>query len=236
MKKLVVFNHKMYLDFFDIKDYISSIKDNIRTDIDVVICPSDIFIPFFVGKYDFKLGAQNLCSTFCTGETSALMLKSIGVKYVILGHSERREKLNESGHDINLKIKDALSNNIVPIVCIGETYEDRQLKKTGEVILKQLKEYFRGVEVNTDIVIAYEPIWAIGSGVIPSNNDIQEVVNLIKNAIYKVHNVNIRVLYGGSVNDSNVKELEKIDELDGYLLGKVSSNPEKVLKLLNSVK
>ncbi len=236
MKKLVVFNHKMYLDFFDIKDYISSIKDNIRTDIDVVICPSDIFIPFFVGKYDFKLGAQNLCSTFCTGEASALMLKSIGVKYVILGHSERREKLNESGHDINLKIKDSLSNNIVPIVCVGETKEDRELKKTGEVILKQLKEYFRGVEVNTDIVIAYEPIWAIGSGVIPSNNDIQEVVNLIKNAIYKVHNVNIRVLYGGSVNESNVKELEKIDELDGYLLGKVSSNPEKVLKLLNSVK
>lgn len=236
MKKLVVFNHKMYLDFFDIKDYISSIKDNIRTDITTVICPSDIFIPFFVGKYDFKLGAQNLCSTFCTGEASALMLKSIGVKYVILGHSERREKLNESYSDINLKIKDALSNNIVPIVCVGETKEDRELKKTGEVILKQLKEYFRGVEVNTDIVIAYEPVWAIGSGVIPSNDDILEVINLIKNAIYRVHNINIRVLYGGSVNEVNVNDLERINELDGYLLGKVSSNPEKVLKLLNSVK
>lgn len=236
MKKLVVFNHKMYLDFFDIKDYISSIKDNIRTDINVVICPSDIFIPFFVGKYDFKLGAQNLCSTFCTGEASGEMLKSIGVKYVILGHSERREKLNESYSDINLKIKDALSNNIVPIVCVGEIKEDRELKKTGEVILKQLKEYFRGVEVNTDIVIAYEPVWAIGSGVIPGNDDILEVINLIKNAIYRVHNINIRVLYGGSVNEVNVNDLERINELDGYLLGKVSSNPEKVLKLLNSVK
>lgn len=236
MKKLVVFNHKMYLDFYNIKDYITEIKDSIRTDIDVVICPSDIFIPFFVGRYDFKLGAQNLCSTFCTGEVSGALLKSIGVKYVIIGHSERREKLKESGREINLKIKDALSNNIIPIICVGESYEDRELKRTGEVILKQLKEYLRGVEVASDIVIAYEPVWAIGSGIVPSNSDILEVVNLIKNAIYKVHNVNIRVLYGGSVNEVNVKELEKINELDGYLLGKVSSVPSKVLKLLNSVK
>ena len=236
MKKLVVFNHKMYLDFYNIKDYIKEIKDNIRTDIDVVICPSSIFIPFFVGRYDFKLGAQNLCHTFCTGEVSGALLKSLGVKYVIIGHSERKQVLHESSKEINLKIKDAIANNLIPIVCIGETIEDREMKRTQEVILKQLREYFRGVEMGFDIVIAYEPVWAIGSGVVPSNSDIEEVIDLVKNAIYRAHNIDIRVLYGGSVNEENIKVFEKIRNLDGYLLGKVSSIPHKVLKLLNSVK
>lgn len=236
MRKLVVFNHKMYLDFYNIKDYIKDIKDSIRTDIDVVICPSSIFMPFFVGRYSFKLGAQNLCSKFCTGEVSGALLKSLGAKYVIIGHSERKSILNESSKDINLKIRDALDNNLIPIVCIGETSLDKDMRRTQEVILKQLKEYFKGIDIGSDIVIAYEPVWAIGSGVIPSNKEIYEVVDLVKNAIYRAHNVDIRVLYGGSVNEKNIKELEKINNLDGYLLGKVSSEPSKVLRLLDNIK
>ncbi len=236
MKKLVVFNHKMYLDFYGIKDYIKDIKDSIRTDIDVVICPSDIYIPFFVGKYNFKLGAQNLSSSFVTGEVSGFQLRSIGVKYVIVGHSERKLLLNESSKMINSKIKEAISNNIVPIVCVGETKEERDMKKTADVILKQLKEYLRGVEVGSDIVFAYEPIWAIGTGEILTNDEIFEVVDLIKNAIYRAHNVNVKVLYGGSVDEKNIKTIEKIKILDGYLLGKISSDSTKVINLLNSVK
>lgn len=236
MKKLVVLNHKMYLDFYGIKDYIRDIKDSIRTDIDVVVCPSTVFIPFFVGKYNFKLGAQNLSSVFATGEVSGFQLKSIGVKYVIIGHSERRFGLSESSKMINLKIKEAISNNIVPIVCVGETKEERDMKKTADVILKQLKEYLRGTLVGSDIVFAYEPIWAIGSGEVPTNNDIYEVVDMIKNAIYRAHNVNVKVLYGGSVDEKNIMNVEKINNLDGYLLGKISSDSDKVIKLLNSIK
>lgn len=236
MKKLVVLNHKMYLDFYGIKDYIRDIKDSIRTDIDVVVCPSTVFIPFFVGKYNFKLGAQNLSSVFATGEVSGFQLKSIGVKYVIIGHSERRFGLSESSKMINLKIKEAISNNIVPIVCVGETKEERDMKKTADVILKQLKEYLRGTLVGSDIVFAYEPIWAIGSGEVPTNNDIYEVVDMIKNAIYRTHNVNVKVLYGGSVDEKNIMNVEKINNLDGYLLGKISSDSDKVIKLLNNIK
>ena len=104
MKKIVVLNHKMYLDFNEIKEYIKDVKDNIRSDIDVVMCPSNIFLPYFVGKYKFKLGAQNLSNIFCTGEVSALQLKSLGVEYVIIGHSERKNLLGETSKDINLKI------------------------------------------------------------------------------------------------------------------------------------
>lgn len=235
MKKLLVLNHKMYLDFNDIKTYISEIKDYIRTDMDVVICPSDIFIPYFKGRYDFKLGAQNITGLFVTGEASAKQLKSLDVRYAIVGHSDRKIHFNEDNKVINANIAEAINSNIIPIVCVGETKEERERHKTADVIIKQLKDYFMDIDVSNDVVIAYEPIWSIGSGNIPSNEDIYEVVELIKNIIFKKYGVNISVIYGGSVNLKNISRLKNISNLDGFLIGKMSTSASSVLQIMNEM-
>lgn len=231
MKKIVVLNHKNYLDYNDIKDYINNIKDYIRTDIDVVIAPSSIYIPYFLGKYNFYLGSQDLTYKVKTGDISSSQLKSMGVKYSIIGHSERCE----DAKTINLKIKESLSKNIIPIVCVGETKEERSRKKTALVIAKQLKNYFYGININRNLVIAYEPRWAIGTGDIPKNEDIYEVISFIKMAIFKKYNIEIRVIYGGSVDTNNVDTLASIEDLDGFLLGKVSIDVKKVCKVMNTI-
>ena len=235
MKKLLVLNHKMYLDFNDIKTYISEIKDYIRSDIDVVVCPSDVFIPYFKGRYDFKLGAQNITGLFVTGEASAKQLKSLDVRYAIVGHSDRKIYFNEDSKVINANIAEAINNNIVPIVCVGETKEERERRKTGEVIVKQIKDYFRNIDVNSDVIIAYEPIWSIGSGIIPSNEDIYEVVDLIKSIVFKKYGVNISVIYGGSVDLKNISKLNKISNVDGFLIGKMSTSSSNILKIMNEM-
>lgn len=235
MKKVIVLNQKNSLIYEDVLEYIKRIKNNIRTDLDVVVCPSNIYLPYFNGKYDFKLGSQNICFEKVTGEVLGSQLKSIGVSYVIVGHFERKKYLNETSDIVNKKIKEALKNNIIPIVCIGETKEERSLRKTQEIIKKQLKDYFYKVDFGNDIIIAYEPIWAISSGNIPENKDIQEVVELIKNIIFKNYNINVRVIYGGSVDEKTIKQLNMVKELDGYLLGNASTSYEKTLKILDLV-
>ena len=167
-----------------------------------------------------------------TGETNAHQLKSLDVRYSIIGHSDRL-LLNETSNMINRNIKDALDNNIIPIVCIGETKEERARKKTGEVLSKKLKEYFNNIDVKEDIIIAYEPIWAIGSGLTPEKDDIKEVIEYIKNAILKKYNINIRVIYGGSVSLSNIDKLNTIKELDGYMIGKISTDSKNMLEIMN---
>ncbi len=235
MNKIVVLNQKNAMEYEDIADYIKNIKDNIRTDLDVILCSSDIFIPYYKGRYAFKLGSQNICFDTVTGEVTGNQLKSVGVSYVIVGHSERKRYLGETNQIINKKIKECLNNVLIPIVCVGETKEEKDRKKTGEVIVKQLKDYFFGVDISRDIIIAYEPVWSIGTGKIPTNEKIIEVVNAIKNIMFKTYNVNIPVIYGGSINKSNIKEISKIKELDGFLIGKASSNYKETVEILNLV-
>lgn len=235
MKKILVLNHKMYLTYNEIENYIRKIKDNIRSDLDVIVCPSSIFIPYFTGKYDFLLGSQNLCSKLITGEISGKQLKSFNVKYTLIGHSERKTLMNETNKDINDNIRESLNNNITPIVCIGETLEQKERKKTGEVIVKELKEYFYDIDVKEDIIIAYEPTWVTKSNKIPSNKYIYEAVELIKNIMLKRYNVNVKVIYGGGVNSHNIESLNKISNIDGYLLGELSTEPSKLLEIMNKI-
>lgn len=155
-------------------------------------------------------------------------LKSIGVSYVIVGHFERKKYLNETSDIVNKKIKEALKNNIIPIVCIGETKEERSLRKTQEIIKKQLKDYFYKVDFGNDIIIAYEPIWAIGTNIIPTINEIEETIKKIKEI------VNIKVLYGGSVNSNNISDIIKVT--DGVLIGKASTDINEFLKIIEVVK
>jgi triosephosphate isomerase len=235
MKKIVVLNHKTSLDFENVKYYIDYIKDRIRSDMDIVVCPSDIFIPFFKGKYSFKLGAQNISSYPSTGEVSGSILKSLGVSYVIVGHSDRKKYFGEDTSLINKKIKEALKYNIKPILCVGETLEERGLKKTQDVIIRQIRESLRGIDVKQDIIIAYEPVFSIGTGMMPALESIKEVVTMIKNSIYRAHGVNVKVIYGGSINENNITKLDQISEIDGFLIGNSSVNPEKLIKILELI-
>ncbi|MDO4963640.1 MAG: triose-phosphate isomerase family protein [bacterium] len=233
--KIVVGNIKMNMRFSEIPNYINCFK-NINSK-NIIICPSYIYIPYFL-NYNFNVGSQNVCSLEdkgYTGEVSAKQLSSIGVKYSIVGHSERRIKLNESSIEINKKIKCCIDSNIKVILCIGETKEQFNMLKKDIVLKRQIKDALYDIEDISNIMIAYEPIWAIGTKEIPNLNELENTVNYIKTTIYNMYKKDIKVLYGGSVNEDNIDELNTINNLDGYLIGSASVNPNRFLGLINRI-
>ena len=179
MSKIIIGNLKMNMTLQDIGKYIKYINNSSfnPNQNEVIICPSYIYIPYFVNNLNLKIGAQDVSTKEkgpFTGEVSALQLKSIGVSYAILGHSERRKNFNENDEIVNKKIRQCINNNIKPIICIGESKEERLMFKTEQVlrrnILDLLKDFNKD-ELN-DIIIAYEPIWSIGTGIIPTINGV----------------------------------------------------------------
>ncbi len=233
MKKTIVLNHKTYLNLNDAKTYPIDINEYIRNDQEVIICPSNIYIPYFKGKYNFKLGTQDISNLEITGEITGKIIKSFDIKYTLVGHNERKNYLNETPKQINNKIKEAQKHNITPIIIIGETYYENELRKTGEIITKTLKEYLK--DTNEDIIIAYEPNWTYKDKQIPTNKHIEELTTLIKNITTKKYNKNIKVLYGGNITNENIKALEQIKTLDGYLIGKNSSKVSNIIQILNKM-
>lgn len=200
----------------------------------IILCPTNIFIGI-ADMSNTELGAQNVSSTECgayTGEVSASQLKSMGVKYCIVGHSERRKYQQETDEEINSKIKMLLKEDIIPILCVGEEKEERENGTHCEVINKELEKDMKDLtsEDKEKIIIAYEPIWAIGTGLIPTNEEIDQIIQLIKELLPKS-----KVLYGGSANDKNIEELRKIETIDGYLLGGLSLKPEQLKLFLEKL-
>jgi len=231
--KLIVANLKLYLDGTTLKTYIEKAKN---FDKDVVICPSSIHIPYFL-KNNYEVGIQNIAPQNIpsqTGEVSATQAKNLGVSYAIIGHSERRKQFNETDELINNKIHEALNNNLKVILCIGENLEEYQTNKTKNVIKNQLEKALKNV--NEDIIIAYEPVYAIGTGNVPSNESIDDNVQYIKNEVQKLMNKVPKVLYGGSVNNTNILELEKVKNIDGYLIGTASSKIEVLTEIVEKIK
>jgi triosephosphate isomerase len=240
MKKVIIANLKMNLIKEECEQYLQTIKGKITDELEVIICPSFPFLSIFISK-EFKLGAQNtfyLEKGSYTGEVSSIQLKSIGVKYIIVGHSERRKYLNENNDLINKKIIAVLKQNINPILCIGETEEEKAMHKTAVVIKKQLDEALKNVEPEdlNDIVIAYEPVWAIGSGITPTLDEINDSISFIKNIILQKYNFDhIKVLYGGSVNLDNIKQIMNLSYVDGVLIGSASTDPNTFIKMLSII-
>ena len=188
-----------------------------------------------------QLGAQNMnhnSSGAYTGEISVNMLNQYDVTWSILGHSERRALFGESNKFINLKVKSALQNNVNPILCIGETLEDRDSGRTEEVLYQQLDECLSGVSCSFDFLIAYEPIWAIGTGRTADSDMIESANNVILNIIkeLKCEIKKPKVLYGGSVNNNNAKNLSKICNLDGFLIGGASLDAKQFYSIFNALK
>lgn len=240
MKKIVVANLKMNLIKEEYEEYIQTIKGKITDELEVVICPSFPFISMFQSK-EFKLGAQDtfyIDKGSYTGEVSPTELKSLQVKYIIVGHSERRKYFNETNDLINKKVTAVLEHNMKSILCIGETDEEKLMHKTAIVLKKQLEEALKNIdsEALNDIVIAYEPVWAIGTGKTPTKEEINDSALFIKNMILQKYNFkNIKVLYGGSVNLDNIKSIMNLSNIDGVLIGGASTNPSTFLSMLDII-
>ena len=178
------------------------------------------------------LGAQNVYfedKGAYTGETSPLMLASVGVKYCLVGHSERRQYFYETDEIVNKKVKKLLEKDINPIICVGETLEKRNEEKMYEVVEAQIKQALEGItkeQVNRNIVIAYEPIWAIGTGITATAEQAEDMCKFIRQVIEKMYDEKtankIRIQYGGSVKPNNVSEILNMENIDGVLVGGAS--------------
>ena len=223
---IIALNNKSNLGKEEYQQYLNEFR-KIETEDDLILCPTFLNIQAS-SLNNCYLGAQNVSKTDSgayTGEISASQLKSYGVKYCIVGHSERREYQKESLADVHEKVIKLLENNIIPILCIGESLEQRNNNKVEEILKAELLTAVDGLSSNDKdkIIIAYEPIWSIGTGVIPTNDQIIEVFTLIKGLF-----PNNKVLYGGSANEENIELLRNIKQIDGYLLGGLSLKPEKL--------
>lgn len=174
-----------------------------------------------------------------TGETSPKVLKEMGVKYCIIGHSERRDYFHETDEDINKKAKAIFRNGLLPIICCGESLETREAGKEEEFVVAQIKKALDGLtsEQVSSLVIAYEPIWAIGTGKTATSDQAEEMCKTIRESIAKLYNEetaeNVRIQYGGSVKPANVKELMAKPNIDGGLVGGASLEVESFLSLVN---
>ena len=199
----------------------------------IIYCPpSTLICPMSKKLKNSKIivGAQNCHENenfgAFTGGINASMLKGVGAKYVIIGHSENREA-GETNKLINLKIKSALNSGLKVIFCIGETLKEKRKKVTKQVLNKQIKLGLNKIKNKKDVLIAYEPVWSIGTGLIPKANDLFNTINFIKQI-----NKKCKVLYGGSVNPKNIKKLKLINNIDGFLIGGASQNPNKFIDII----
>ena len=235
--RLVVGNFKMNLESMEIDNYIDFFKD--KNYESVVFAPPSIYLERFI-KNGFKVASQDVGFAYkgaYTGDISASELKSIGVNYSIVGHSERRKYYFDDKY-VNDKIKLLLESSITPILCIGETKEERDNNKTLDILSKEISDALKNIDTNllNNVIIAYEPIWSIGTGVVPTNDDIYKAIDFIKNYLKENFNVSLKVLYGGSVNADSIANLEKVEVIDGYLVGGCSIKKEDFNRLINNVR
>jgi len=201
--------------------------------IKIVYCPpSTLILPMSkkLKKTSIEVGAQNCHeqNTYgaFTGSINSMMLKSVGAKYIIIGHSENR-KFGETNKLINLKIKNTLKSGLKVIFCIGETLQEKRKKITNQVLSKQIKLGLNKIKNKKNVIIAYEPVWSIGTGLIPKPSELFKTINFIKKK-----NKKNKVLYGGSVNPKNIHELKSISNIDGYLIGGASQNSKKFIDII----
>ena len=247
-KPIIAGNWKMYKSFDEAVEFVEEIREAVPSDekVDAVVCATDIYLPTLVDiavETDLAIGAQNMHfeeEGAFTGEVSPSQLASIHVDYVILGHSERRHMFNETDEAVNKKVKAALAHGIVPIICCGETLEEREAGKTETKVSGQIRAALEGftAEEVAHMVLAYEPMWAIGTGKTASADEANRVCGVIRNVVKELYGAEtadaIRIQYGGSVKPENIAELLSKEHIDGALVGGASLQVESYLKLLEA--
>ena len=242
-RKVIAGNWKMNMLPNEAIDFVNNLAPLVKdSKNEVIICVpfTDLFYTLLtVQETNIHVGAQNMHweeKGAYTGEVSADMLKSINVEYVIIGHSERRQYFNETDETVNLKVKSALKHGLKPIVCVGETLEQKEAGKTLDIITSQTSKALQGLTLEdlSNTIVAYEPIWAIGTGKTASSDDANNSIKAIRNQIQKDFGTDdITILYGGSVKEDNAKELFTMSDIDGGLVGGASLNAEKFSKIVN---
>ncbi|MDR0880293.1 MAG: triose-phosphate isomerase [Clostridioides sp.] len=243
-RPIIAGNWKMNKTIAEAVEFIQDIKGGLDESVEAVICAPFTVLSELSKAAEgtgVKVAAQNMHfedEGAFTGEVSPLMLKEIGMDYVVIGHSERRQYFGETDETVNKKVIKALSVGIDPIVCCGETLEQREADSTKDVVGTQVKEALRGVDRAElgKVVVAYEPIWAIGTGKTATSEQANEVISYIRDVI-KEHFGNladeVRIQYGGSVKPSNVKEIMGQSDIDGALVGGASLKPADFIALVN---
>lgn len=234
-KAIIAGNWKMHNTIEDAVKFIEELKPQVAdAKCEVVVCPTFVCLDAVVRAAkgtNIKIGAQNMYfeeKGAFTGEVAPGMLEAIGVDYVIIGHSERRQYFNETDETVNKKLKAAFAHNIVPILCVGESLEEREANITEEVIARQIKLDLAGLtaEQAEKLVVAYEPIWAIGTGRTATADQANETISFIRSVIAKVYGAETaektRIQYGGSVKPSTIAEQMAKSDIDGALVGGAS--------------
>ncbi len=245
-RKVIAGNWKMNMLPNEAIAYIEEFEKLVKdTKNEVILCVpyTDLFYCLnYAQDTNIKIGSQNMHweeSGAYTGEVSGKMLKSIGVEYVIIGHSERRQYFAETDETVNQKVKAAFANELKPIVCVGETLEEREAGKTAEIITRQTKLALEGLNGNQvkNTIIAYEPIWAIGTGKTATSEDANSSIKEIRKEVEKNYGKEVAdeiiIQYGGSVKSSNAKELFTTSDIDGGLVGGASLKPDEFAKIVN---
>ena len=247
-KPIIAGNWKMYKSFDEAVEFVEAVRKVIPSadKVDAVVCAPAIYLPTLVDiatETDLAIGAQNMHfekEGAFTGEVSPSQLASIHVDYVILGHSERRQMFNETDEAVNKKVRAALDNGIVPIICCGETLEEREAGETVTKVTGQIRAAIEGftAEEVAHMVLAYEPLWAIGTGKTATADDANETCGAIRQVVKELYGEEtaqaIRIQYGGSVKPENIVELLSKEHIDGALVGGASLQVDSYLKLLEA--
>jgi len=234
-KPIIAGNWKMNMTPSQAKELISELKPLVQdAKCDVVICPPYVdlaLVAELIKGSNIRLGAQNIHwaeKGAFTGEVSANMLKELGVEFAIIGHSERRQYFGETDETVNARAKAAIAAGITPIICVGESLEQRESGKTEELVKAQVEKGLEGIAAEdvAKLVIAYEPIWAIGTGKTATDEQANETIGVIRNTVAAIFGTDtaaaLRIQYGGSMNPKNVKGLMAMPEIDGGLIGGAS--------------
>ena len=244
-RKVIAGNWKMNMLPGEAIEFITELEPLVKdTKNEVILCVpyTDLFYALLTAQNtNIKIGAQNMHfeeKGAYTGEISGKMLKSINVEYVIIGHSERRQYFNETDETVNKKIKAAFANGLKPIVCVGETLEQREAGETEKIVTNQIAKAFEGItsENLENIIVAYEPIWAIGTGKTATKEDANNTIMQIRKKLAEIYGQNeaegVIIQYGGSVKSSNAKELFEMSDIDGGLVGGSSLKAEEFSKIV----
>jgi triosephosphate isomerase len=249
MKRIPVIagNWKMYKTKDEALAFIYAVNQDLpaKEKVETVICAPAIFLRDLVKRQgeELSIGAQNmhyLDQGAYTGELSALMLKSYGVRYVVIGHSERRAYYNETDETVNLKVKKAIAEEITPIVCCGESLDIREAGTTVDFVKVQVEAAYEGISKEDALktILAYEPIWAIGTGKTATPEQANDTIKAIRGVLASIYDQDtadqVRILYGGSVKPANVDELLATSDIDGALIGGASLEAESFLTLANA--
>jgi triosephosphate isomerase len=247
-KRIIAGNWKMNKTLDEAIDLARAIKDKAADvqNVDMILCPPFTNLSSVVDVVkgtNIGVGAQNLhweAKGAFTGEISADMLRSVGCQYVIIGHSERRQYFGETDETVNKRIKAALAAGLVPIVCVGETLEEREADKTQEVVETQITGAYKDISSNDaeNMVVAYEPVWAIGTGKVATPQQAQEVHAYIRSLLKTVYSEKVaetvRIQYGGSMKPGNAAELLANPDVDGGLIGGASLDADSFLGIINA--